>query len=136
MKANSQSLELQTITQGATQIEFISDWRGYFLQAYIMIALALIAAYLFSIITNRSGFIFRRKRKIHCEKPGVSFSIEVATCPIISQYVDKMSDQYKDNSRILNGSGKTHFTEAVVEGSDTVRSESLSILSAIGERFS
>lgn len=136
MKANLLNLELPILTPAEMQIDIFLDWRGYLLQAYIMIAVVLVGAYLYYMSTKGGGTGFRKNQKAHCENTRVSFSIEVASCPIINQYVDKMSDQFKDNSRVLNGSGKTHFTEAVAEGSDTVRSESLSILSAIGDRFS
>lgn len=65
-----------------------------------------------------------------------NFKIDVYTNKYINDYVDRMPKQYKDNSRVLEGSGKTHFTEAVAEGSILVKNEPISVLASIGDRFS
>lgn len=72
------------------------------------------------------------------EKPVVAhnFKIDFSTNIYANDYVERMPQQYKDNSRVLNGSGKMHFTETVVAGSDLVRKETISVLASIGERFS
>lgn len=64
------------------------------------------------------------------------FKIDVYTNKYIKDYVDRMPKQYKDNSRILEGSGKTHFAEAVAEGSTLVKNETISVLASMGDRFS
>ena len=67
----------------------------------------------------------------------ISFNINVSDNPIHKDYLEKMEKQTKDNSRLLDGTGKMHFIEKLEEGSCIAKEKNINILVAIGDdRFS
>lgn len=64
------------------------------------------------------------------------FEISKSSYDELNKYIQKMPNQYKDNSRILAGSGKMHFSEAVVSGSTLIKRENVKVFTAVGDRFS
>lgn len=74
----------------------------------------------------------RKKRLLNAQK----FTINITSNEQVNDYVARMPEQYKDNSRLLKGAGKMHFSNAMEAGSDLVKKEEINVLKAIGDRFS
>lgn len=102
------------------------------MKTYIVFFILLLVGFLFYKVYP----ILQARNKRLCVQ-SLCFQIEnIEEDPIVVEYLDKMQQQRKDNSRVIDGSGKMHFTTAIVEGSQYVREKNISVLSCIGERFS
>lgn len=101
------------------------------MKVYIVLFVLLTGGFLFYSI----NILIQRMRRKQYIVPSV-FKVDIDSDPNVNAYIDRMPQQYKDNSRVLEGSGKMHFAEAVAEGSDFVRSSNISVLNSIGEKFS
>ena len=101
------------------------------MKIYIMLFVLLTGGFLYYAINT---LIQKNRGKQRAVAP--LFEIDIDSDPNVNAYIARMPLQYKDNSRVLRGSGKMHFAEAVVEGSEFVRSENISVLNSIGEKFS
>lgn len=101
------------------------------MKVYVVLFVLLTGGFLFYAINT---LIQKKRRKQYIVPP--LFEINIDSDPNVNAYIDRMPQQYKDNSRVLKGSGKMHFAEAVAEGSDFVRSNNISVLNSIGEKFS
>ena len=102
-----------------------------FLSIYILL-FAIVAVCLLFYWSYRSISIKRKKQT----DPLPVFKVDVSNNNVVDDYVKRMPQQYKDNSRLLEGSGKMHFVKTVSEGSNIVREQTFSVLSSIGDRFS
>lgn len=101
------------------------------MKVYILLFVLLTGGFLSYAI---NAMIRKSHRKQHIVAP--LFEVDIDSDPNVNAYIARMPQQYKDNSRVLKGSGKMHFAEAIVEGSEFVRSEKISVLNSIGEKFS
>lgn len=100
-----------------------------FISIFIITTLCWLLYYLCKYIFN-----FSKKEKLECTIP--DFKINISLNKFANDYIERMPQQYKANSRILPGGGKMHFVETMSQGSIIAKEKSISVLNTIGDRFS
>lgn len=96
--------------------------------------LVIVLICLFFYVGCKSFSTFKKNKKRPF--PFLKFEIDVNSNEYINDYVARMPQQYKDNSRVLKGTGKMHFVKTVSDGSNIVKEQTISVLSSVGDRFS
>ena len=99
---------------------------------YILITLTILMSVICSRVIQKIQV--SSKKSYHTTEP-IIFHIDAQNTTMCS-YVSKMNSQHKSNSRLLNGSGKMHYVEMIVSGSESIRNKDLSVLKNLGDRFS
>lgn len=99
---------------------------------YILIALTVALSVGCSCLMQTLG---NKSSRSHKQDKPYAFSID-ANNATMEEYVSKMSEQHKTNSRVISGNGKMHYVETVVAGSKAITDKSMSIIKNLGDRFS
>ena len=102
-----------------------------------MLSGQILFVFLFAMLTLSCVLCRIKFGKLTAPQKKISFNINVSDNPIHKDYLEKMEKQTKDNSRLLDGTGKMHFIEKLEEGSCIAKEKNINILVAIGDdRFS
>lgn len=99
------------------------------MEAFILITSIILICFILYIVNSRIC-------KNNLRNTSQNFKVEIFSDNIVTDYVERMPLQYKDNERLLDGTGKMHFSKVVENGSDLVKLENISVLKSVGERFS